>query len=205
VVLREPIIRVLFEHGQFVAESTGLTSRALFYYAYGLPAFAAIKLIVPAFYSTHDTRTPVRIAALTVALNIALNILCLVAFFPVFRNGGPAFATVMSAYFNFFSLFVIFRIRFGRMGTLDILLSLVRIGACSALMGAGCWVALRASHFNSYVDFLPKLGIFAALILGASASYLILTWILRCHEITEVYGIALHGDTESISASGFGE
>src|SRR4029077_20269939 len=72
VVMREPIIRVLFEHGEFVAESTGLTTRALFYYAFGLPAFAAIKLIVPAFYSTHDIGTPVRVAGYAVALNVVL-------------------------------------------------------------------------------------------------------------------------------------
>ena len=48
-----------------MAESTNLTILALFYYAFGLPAFAAIKLIVPAFYSTHDTLTPVRIASFT--------------------------------------------------------------------------------------------------------------------------------------------
>jgi putative peptidoglycan lipid II flippase len=203
VVLREPIIRVLFEHGQFVAESTGLTTRALFYYAFGLPAFAAIKLIVPAFYSTHDTGTPVRIAALAVALNIFLNIVCLVAFFPVFRNGGPAFATVMAAYFNFFALFAIFRIRFGQMGTLDILLSLVRITACAGIMGFACWIGLRAVHFNAYHDFLPRLGIFLGLILGAAGSYLILAWVLRCREMTEVYGIALR--TEAMSAPGMGE
>lgn len=205
LVLREPIIRVLFEHGQFVAESTGLTTRALFYYAFGLPAFAAIKLIVPAFYSTHDTGTPVRIAACAIGLNIALNILCLVAFYQVFRNGGPAFATVMAAYFNFFALFAIFRIRFGRMGTLDILLSLVRISACAGIMGAGCWISLRALHFNSYQDFLPRLGILLGLLLGAAGGYLILAWIMRCHEMTEVYGIALRNDSEAMSAPGAGE
>ena len=52
MILREPIIRVLFQHGQFVAESTRLTARALLYYAIGLPALATVKLVVPAFYST---------------------------------------------------------------------------------------------------------------------------------------------------------
>ena len=65
VILREPIVQVLFQHGLFVAESTRLTARALLYYSMGLPAFAAVKLIVPAFYSTQDTRTPVRVAVIT--------------------------------------------------------------------------------------------------------------------------------------------
>ena len=202
VVLREPIIRVLFEHGQFVAESTALTSRALFYYAFGLPAFAAIKLIVPAFYSTHDTRMPVRIAAYTMGLNILLNVLCLRWFFPVFRNGGPAFSTVVAAYFNFLTLFAVFRLRFGRLNTIDILLSISRIAVCAAAMGAICWVALRVSHFESYQSFLPRLGTFSALLLAAVCSYLGLAWLLRCGEISEVYGIAVHRDQPVPSATG---
>lgn len=204
-ILREPIVRVLFEHGQFVSESTRLTSRALFYYAFGLPAFAAIKLVVPAFYSAHDTHTPVRIAGVTVALNIVLNILFLLVFFRTFRNGGPALATVLAAYFNFLSLFVIFRVRYGSLGTLDILGSVARIGACAGIMGAGCWIALRMSHFSGYETFLPRFGIFAALILGAAASYLALAWILRCHEISELYGIALHREPEPAAAVGIFE
>ncbi len=198
--MREPIIRVLFEHGEFAAESTGLTSRALFYYGFGLPAFAAIKLIVPAFYSNHDTRMPVRIAAYSLGLNIVLNVLCLRWFFPIFRNGGPAVATVIAAYFNFFTLFAIFRVRFGRMGTLDILASIARIGVCAALMGMLCWVGIHKSHFDSYEQFLPRLAIFGALLVGATALYLGLAWILRCDELSEIYGIAAHAEPANIGS-----
>lgn len=205
IVLREPIIRVLFEHGQFGTESTGLTSRALFYYAFGLPAFAAIKLIVPAFYSAHDTRTPATIAAYSVGLNAILNVLCLVVFFSVFGNGGPALATVVSAYFNFFALFAVFRIRFGRMRVLEVLLSMARIGLCSGLMGAACWVALRVSDFGSYQEFLPRLAVLTALVMGSVGTYLGLGWIFRAPEIGEVYGIVRQQESEPMAASGVGE
>jgi putative peptidoglycan lipid II flippase len=56
-----PITKVLFQHGQFRTESTALTAHALLYYSLGLPAFAAIKLITPMYYSTHDTMTPTRV------------------------------------------------------------------------------------------------------------------------------------------------
>ena len=200
VVLREPIIRVLFEHGQFAASSTNLTTQALFYYAFGLPAFAAIKLIVPAFYSTRETRLPVLVAAYALALNILLNVLCLRWLYPVFRNGGPAFATVVAAYFNFFVLFAIFRLRFGQLGTVHILASIARISICAAAMGALCWMALRWSGFNSYQRFLPRLGIFSALLGGAATIYFAFAWVLRCHEISEVYGIAFHGEHHPVGA-----
>src|SRR5881398_4105223 len=81
MILREPIIRVLFQHGLFVAESTRLTARALLYYAIALPGLATVKLIVPAFYSTKDTKTPVIVAAISMVVNIVLNIIFLEFFF----------------------------------------------------------------------------------------------------------------------------
>ena len=136
-------------------------------------------------------------------LNIAINIVCLRWFYPIFRNGGPAFATVASAYFNIAALFVVFRVRHGRFGSLEMLFSIARIGACAGIMGALCWVALRFSDFGAYRAFLPRLGIFAALIGGATAVvYLVLAWLLRCHEISELYEIVSHPDAEAANVSG---
>src|SRR5205807_3815735 len=195
VVMREPVISVLFQHGEFIAESTELTTRALFYYAFGLPAFAAIKLIVPAFYSTHDMRTPVRVAAWSLGLNIVLNALFLRWFFPLLGNGGPAVATVVAAYFNFFTLFVVFRLHFGRLGTLDILASLARSGASAGIMGTLCWMGLHVSHFETHARFLPRLAIFGVLLVGATAIYLLLAWAMRCDELSEIYVIAINSQS----------
>lgn len=199
-VMREPIIQVLFEHGKFVAESTDLTARALLYYALGLPAFAAVKLIVPAFYSTQDTRTPVRVAAYAMVLNILLNILFLEVFFSLLQNAGPALATSVAAYFNFFVLFVVFRQRFGRLGTFDILVSMMKTTICSLLMGGLCYLALRYTGYAGIQSFIPQLGAFIALIVGATVVYLGLAWLFRCPEIEEVYGIATRRERSTIGA-----
>ncbi len=194
IVLREPIISVLFQHGEFSSTSTELTARALLYYAMGLPAFAAVKLIVPAFYSSQDTRTPVRVAIYALALNIVFNLLFIKTFFQTFYNGGPALATSLSAYFNFFALFVIFRLRFGRLGTLHILVSLAKVSVCAALMGGLCWVMLRYSGFAQYVGVWERIGVFALMIVAATVVYVGLAWALRCAEVEEVYGIATRKD-----------
>jgi putative peptidoglycan lipid II flippase len=194
VILREPIVQVLFQHGRFVAESTRLTARALLYYSMGLPAFAAVKLIVPAFYSTQDTRTPVRVAVITLLVNILLNVVFLFYFFAKFKNGGPALASALAAYFNVIVLFVIFRLRFGRLGTWEVAQSVGKIALCAAVMGAVCWGALHYSQFDSIPFFLPRLATFAGLIISATLTYLGLAWLLGCDEISEVYGIALHRD-----------
>ena len=194
VILREPIVQVLFQHGLFVAESTRLTARALLYYSMGLPAFAVVKLIVPAFYSTQDTQTPVRVAFAAMAVNIVLNLVFLFYFFAKFKNGGPALASALAGYFTVSVLFVIFRLRFGSLGTMEIVASLSKIVLCAAVMGVVCWGALHYSRFDSIEYFLPRLAVFVGLILSATLTYLGLAWLLRCHEISEVYGIAFHRD-----------
>ncbi|HEU5097900.1 MAG TPA: murein biosynthesis integral membrane protein MurJ [Roseiflexaceae bacterium] len=72
-LLGMPIVRALFERGQFTAESTALTSQALTFYAVGLAAFAAAEILVRTFYAMRDTRTPVLVGVLAVGANIALG------------------------------------------------------------------------------------------------------------------------------------
>jgi putative peptidoglycan lipid II flippase len=202
VILREPIVQVLFQHGLFVAESTRLTARALLYYSMGLPAFAAVKLIVPAFYSTQDTRTPVRTAFVAMGVNILLNLIFLFYFFAKFKNGGPAFASALAAYFNVSVLFVIFRLRFGSLGTREVLVSVGKIALCAGAMGIVCWSTLRYSQFDTIEHFLPRLAVFIGLILSATLTYLGFAWLLRCDEVSEVYGIAFHGDGTQAGKTG---
>jgi putative peptidoglycan lipid II flippase len=191
MILREPIIRMLFQHGQFVAESTRLTARPLLYYSIGLPALACVKLIVPAFYSARDTKTPVIVGSLSFLLNIALNIIFLEFFFKRFQNGGPALATVLATFFNFFILFFIFRLRYGALGSSEILRSIWKITLCSGIMGAACMVANHYANFTIHAAFFTQLMVFIGLILGATLFYIGLTWVFRCPEIEEVYGIAM--------------
>ena len=191
MVLREPIIRVLFQHGQFVAESTRLTARALLYYAVGLPALATVKLVVPAFYSTRDTKTPVIVASISLVINIVLNILFLEVFFKRVQNGGPALATALATFFDFFALLIIFRLRYGPMGTMEIFRSFAKVSLCAGIMGVACWFGNYYTAFTVHSRFLVQLIVFSGLIIGATVLYLALAWIFRCHEIEEVYGIAV--------------
>jgi len=72
-MLGVPIVRALFERGQFTATSTTMTSEALIFYAFGLAAFAAAEILVRTFYATRDTRTPVLVGGVAVVANVALG------------------------------------------------------------------------------------------------------------------------------------
>jgi putative peptidoglycan lipid II flippase len=173
------------------------------YYAIGLPALATVKLVVPAFYSTGDTRTPVVVASISLVLNIILNIVFLEFFFKRVQNGGPALATAIACFFDFFALFIIFRLRYGALGTIEILKSFAKISLCSGIMGVACRLGTYYTAFAEHSRFLIQLLVFSGLIVGATALYLALAWLFRCHEIQEVYGIATR--RRAGAGDGFGE
>jgi putative peptidoglycan lipid II flippase len=188
IVLRAPIVRVLFQHGRFEASSTALTLRPLLFYSLGLPAFAAVKLLVPVFYSLHDTVTPMRVAAVALGVNIAGNLIFLHWLWRSLSNGGPALATSLAAYINIGALFVIFRRRFGRVGGWALLGSFARTVACVFAMSVACVGMLRWVNFDSLQHFVVQAGMLAGMILVSVGIYLLAARALGCDELDEVIG-----------------
>ncbi|WP_025033188.1 murein biosynthesis integral membrane protein MurJ [Bradyrhizobium sp. DOA9] len=75
IVLAEPIVRLLFEHGAFGAEDSAATARALMWLALGLPAHVLIKALSPAFYARSDTMTPLEATAIGFVVAVVLAVL----------------------------------------------------------------------------------------------------------------------------------
>jgi len=190
ILLRQPIVRVLFQHGRFEASSTALTLRPLLFYSLGLPAFAAVKLLVPVFYSLQDTVTPVRVAAIALAVNIVGNAIFLHWLWRSLANGGPALATSLAAYVNLGALFVIFRRRFGRVGGWVLLGSFAKTVACVLAMAIACVAMLRWVHFDVLHRYLIQAGTLAGMIVVAVGVYLTVARALRCDEVNEVIAYA---------------
>jgi putative peptidoglycan lipid II flippase len=185
ILLRTPIIQVLFQHGKFVAESTSLTANALLYYSLGLPAFAAIKLITPMYYSAQDTMTPARIGAYALGANIALNAAFLLFAFRYLSNGSPALASSLAAYFNFLLLFVFFRKRYGALGARGLAGSLAKMGVCAIAMAAVAYAGLKLANFTAASPIGLQIGLLTGMIGSSVAVYFGLAWLLRCEELSE--------------------
>ena len=96
IVMPDLVVSVLFERGAFGAAETSATSAALAAYAIGLPAYVLIKVLAPGFFAREDTVTPVKIAALCVAINLVLNLVLMGPLLHV----GIALATAISAWVN---------------------------------------------------------------------------------------------------------
>jgi putative peptidoglycan lipid II flippase len=135
VVLATPIVSLIFEHGAFTPAHTAATAAALTFYAPGLVGYSAVKIAVPSFYSLRDSRTPVVVSAVTVVLNVVLNITLV----RVIGFTGLALGTAVSAIFNASTLLWRLRSRLGGVDEGRVMGSFARIGAASLVMGAAAW------------------------------------------------------------------
>ncbi len=112
VVLAEPIVRLLFEHGdKFTAVSTARVSFALECLAPGLVAFSTVNILARAFYALGDTRTPMKISIFCLVINFAISCLLIKSM----REGGPGIANIFTSLVNVGLLFFALRKKLGKL------------------------------------------------------------------------------------------
>ncbi len=93
IVLGEPIVALLLQHGDFTPAATRATAYALSYYALGLAGWATAEIVDRAFYALHDTRTPVAVASGAFLVNVGLSLLLM----RFLSFGGLALASAVAA------------------------------------------------------------------------------------------------------------
>jgi putative peptidoglycan lipid II flippase len=165
MVLAGPIVQGLFERGAFDHHATAMTSRALVCYAPGLLAYAVSKVAAGAFYALQDTATPVRLAAESVAVNVALS---LALMWPL-QISGLALAASVSNSLNAYRLLRRLEARLGAPLLQPLCAPLLRIVAAAGLMGAGCWVFWRVAGARWPVGWGLSAAVCAGLALYALA------------------------------------
>ncbi len=108
VFAAEPIVRGLFPHGAFAARDTLRAAQALAAFSIGLPSYVLVKVLTPGFYARADTKTPVRLALYSVAINLVGN-LVLIPTLAHWELGqiGPPLATALASTVNVVSLYVV--------------------------------------------------------------------------------------------------
>ena len=140
----------------------------------GLPAYVLIKVLVPGFFARRDTRTPVQIAAVALAVNIVFNLL----FIPRFGLVGLAFAGALAAWVNCALLYYIlhrgghFRLTWVACGRI------VRITAAAAVMGAVLWSVLPLGEPYYSARAIERVVAVSALIMCGVFSFFAVAWLL---------------------------
>jgi putative peptidoglycan lipid II flippase len=97
MVLAHPIVSLLFERGAFAPRDTLATAAALVAYAAGLAGYSAVRIATPAFYALRESRTPVIVTAVTVAVNVALNLILVRYFGYIGLAVGTSAAALLNA------------------------------------------------------------------------------------------------------------
>jgi len=182
ILLAKPIIRLIFEHGAFTGLDTLRTSEALTYYAFGLFAYSAVKIMVPVFYALGDTKYPVIGSFIAVAANILIISLTI----KTFQHKAIALSTSCTMILNFLFLgTVLYKKLVGYpLGTL--FRATMKIITATAVMS----VAVRAleSLFSTWLTSsipLQFIGVF--LIIGAGGvTYGVVLHALRLPELTMI-------------------
>jgi putative peptidoglycan lipid II flippase len=141
MVLAEPIISVLYQHGRFGAHETAESAGALRFYAIGLCGYAALKVLVNAFYAIDRRKTPMVVSIVAVGLNLLLNWIFTVRL--GWGHRGLALSTACVASSNFLTLYILMRSHLGRLESRAMLALLGKVAAASLVLLA---VAAAGGH-----------------------------------------------------------
>ncbi|MDR1603846.1 MAG: murein biosynthesis integral membrane protein MurJ [Gracilibacteraceae bacterium] len=135
IVLRTPLIRLLFEHGAFGPDDTATTAIPLLFFALGISAQAVLQILPRGFYALQNTWIPVLLGTVAMALTVALMFLLI----GPLRHGGLALATSIGVVVQDILLFFVLRRKTGGLDGWRILGALARTTLISLVMGAAVW------------------------------------------------------------------
>jgi putative peptidoglycan lipid II flippase len=173
ILLREPLVQLLFERRAFAAESSQRTASVVLFYAIGVWAYCGLHVLIRTFHSLQDTITPVKIGAAMVCLNIILN-LTLIWYI---QEGGLALSTSICAIVQIVILFAILRRRIRITKGKEIVVSFLKASLATAFMALACWLTLKMFSPDGASTLLKALRVFipiiASLTVFAGVSYLL--------------------------------
>ncbi len=176
LVLREPIVRVLFERGAFTESDTQHTAAALACYALGLYPYAVTKIQVPTFYALDDTRLPVIASATGVAVKVGANLALIVTLpwlgFEAYL--ALALSTALGAWVNGAVLARALRRRVGTLAEHGVRRGTLQAAALALAMGGLCALLERVLE-----RLVPGVGLVAealrlALVIAAGVAVVVL-------------------------------
>jgi putative peptidoglycan lipid II flippase len=184
IILAEPIIALIYQHGRFTTASTIQTAEALRFYAIGLVGYSAVKVLAPAFYALDKRNLPMLVSLLSIGINVALN------WFFTFRlelgHRGLALSTSLVAITNFLILYAMMRRYVGRLETGVMLRTLAKLLLAGALLAGICFAAQRfilpgggSTLIRNAVALVGTIAIGSAVFFGAA-------YLLRVAEVRDV-------------------
>jgi putative peptidoglycan lipid II flippase len=188
IILAQPIISVIYEHGRFTPEATRQTAAALQFYAIGLAAYSAVKVLAPAFYALDRRYLPMMVSILSIVVNFGLN------WFFMFQlhlgHRGLALSTSLVALTNFLLLYIMMRRYAGSLETGALLALLGKMLVPLALLAGVCWLSLQTMFYPG--ARLPEWQrVFGVLLViaTAAAAFFGSAYLFRIDEVRDVVSL----------------
>lgn len=184
IIAAVPLVRGVFEHGQFLAADTIGTAAVLSAFSFGVPAYVLIKVLTPGFYARQDTKTPVRLAIASMLVNLGLNL-----FFILYLNQGVvsiAISTAIAAWVNVVLLYAVLHRRGQFRFDARFVNKAWRIALAALVMGAALWFA------NPYVapfmtgGLIHRILVLSVFVGTGMVVYTLASFLFRAYTISEL-------------------
>ena len=178
-ILSKPIIHILFERGAFLSEDTFYTSNVLSMFALGLPAYILIKVLVTCFFAREDTKTPLYVSIVSVAVNVVLSLILIQSM----REMGIALATTISAWLNILLLYAILKIRDNIILDSQLISHGIKIVICAIIMGVACYF-LNLMFFSHMIQHGTIVNVVALILTVTICNIIYMTMIFMLKVLT---------------------
>ena len=186
IVLRVPIVRLLFEQGEFTHQATLATAHALLFYSIGLFGYSAQQVLNRTFYSIQDTITPVVVGVMTIVINLVLNFTLI----GPMGHGGLALAYSIAGIFNMVALLYFLRRKIGSINGRMFVISFLRSLSAALLMGVAVYIT--AGYFENNLDMARKVNQLIQVVTGVGvgfAFYMLLALLFKSEEVALAWSI----------------
>ncbi|NLN69174.1 MAG: murein biosynthesis integral membrane protein MurJ [Chloroflexi bacterium] len=182
ILLRYPLVQLLYQRGEFIARSTELVAWALLWYAAGLVGHALVEILSRAFYALHDTRTPVSVGVAAMGLNIGLSLWFSAWFARLgwMPHGGLALANSVATGLEAIALVILIRKKLGGLEGLYIWQ-----GVGISAVGTGLMAAVLVGWRGLVGGRSRLLELFGALGVGMLV-YVGLLWVTKMPELRSI-------------------
>lgn len=182
IVLSTPIVQIAFERGAFGSRATQMTSQALIFYSVGLIAMALRLLLTRVYYSLQDTKAPMVNAAISVGINIVLNLILV----KYMAHAGLALATSIATTIATILLLYGLKDKIGSLGTKEYIRTFLKTGLASLIMGILAYFTYHGLYRFLGVSVIKNLiSLLIAILLGATI-YGILCYVFNVKEVRDV-------------------
>jgi putative peptidoglycan lipid II flippase len=167
VICGVPIITGLFQHGQFDATDALKTGQALAAFSLGLPSYILVKVLTPGYYARHDTKTPMRFAMISIAVNLVLNLALILPL----KHVGPPLATALASTVNVWMLYHTLKKRGHFEADARLRRKIPRLALAALLMGVALYFVAPLVEPHLTGSILHRAGGLIALVSAGFAVY----------------------------------